>query len=229
MIKDPPLLTIRRNFPRAEAHELASFAGVQTGNVIDAMAGRGALAHHIKPLAPVSSVLVGTAITCHCGPADNLALFAALATARPGDILMAATDGFTGTSVTGDLLMGMTRNRRLLGLVTDGLARDAAGILAVGLPVYCAGLTPNSPARNGPGTVGLPIVMGGVAISSGDIVVADNDGVVIVPRREALTVLERLRTVRAAESTLDAKVKAGLEIPDFIQSILDSDRIIEVD
>jgi len=52
---------------------------------------------------------------------------------------------------------------------------------------------------------------------------------VIVPRREALTVLERLRTVRAAESTLDAKVKAGLEIPDFIQSILDSDRIIEVD
>jgi 4-hydroxy-4-methyl-2-oxoglutarate aldolase len=229
MIKDPPLLTIKRNFPRAESHELATFAGIQTGNVVDAMAGRGALDHRIKPLAPVSAVMVGTAITCHRGPADNLALFAALATAKAGDILVAATDGFTVTSVVGDLLMGMARNRGLLGLVTDGLARDIAGILGVGLPVYCAGLTPNSPTRNGPGTVGLPIVMGGVAIASGDIVVADNDGVVIVPRGETPYVLERLRTVRAAEAALEAKVKGGLEIPDFIQTVLHSDRVIEVD
>jgi len=117
MIKDPPLLTIRRNVPRAEPHELASFAGVQTSHVVDTMAGRGALDHRIKPLAPVSQVLVGTAITCHCGPADNLALFAALATAKAGDILIAATDGFTATSVAGDLLMGMARNRGILGLV----------------------------------------------------------------------------------------------------------------
>lgn len=229
MIKDPPLLTVRRNFPRAEPHELASFAGVQTSHVVDAMAGRGALDHRIKPLAPMSQVLVGTAITCHCGPADNLALFAALATAKAGDILIAATDGFTATSVAGDLLMGMARNRGLLGLVTDGLTRDLAGILGVGLPVHCAGLTPNSPTRNGPGTVGLPVVMGGVAIASGDIVVADNDGVVIVPRIEASSVLERLRTVRAAEAAFEAKVKAGLEIPDFIQSVLHSDRVVLVD
>ena len=58
--------------------------------------------------------------------------------------------------------MGMARNRGLAGLVTDGLVRDLPGILAVGLPVYCAGVTPNSPARNGPGTVGLPVVVGGV-------------------------------------------------------------------
>src|SRR5262245_64391434 len=116
MIKDPPLLTIRRNFPRPESQELASFAGLQTGYVVDAMEGRGALDHRIKPLAPMASVLVGTAVTCHCGPADNLALFAALATARPDDILVAATDSFTGTSITGGLLMGMVRNRGLSGL-----------------------------------------------------------------------------------------------------------------
>jgi 4-hydroxy-4-methyl-2-oxoglutarate aldolase len=229
MIKDPPLLTIRRNFPRAQPKELAAFAQVQTGYVVDAMEGRGALDPRIKPLAPMPSVLVGTALTCHCGPADNLALFAALATARAGDILVAATDGFTGTSITGDLLMGMARNRGLLGLVTDGLARDLAGILGVGLPVYCAGLTPNSPARNGPGTVGLPVVMGGVAIESGDVIVADNDGVVIVPRRQVGGVIGRLPAIRAAESGLEAKVKGGLEIPDFIQSILKSDRVVEID
>jgi 4-hydroxy-4-methyl-2-oxoglutarate aldolase len=229
MIKDPPLLTIRRNFPRARPKELAAFAQVQTGYVVDAMEGRGALDPRIKPLAPMPSVLVGTALTCHCGPADNLALFAALATARAGDVLVAATDGFTGTSITGDLLMGMARNRGLLGLVTDGLARDLAGILGVGLPVYCAGLTPNSPARNGPGTVGLPVVMGGVAIESGDVIVADNDGVVIVPRRQIGDVIGRLPAIRAAESGLEAKVKGGLEIPDFIQSILKSDRVVEID
>jgi 4-hydroxy-4-methyl-2-oxoglutarate aldolase len=229
MIKDPPLLTIKRSFPRPEADDLAAFTRVQTGYVVDAMEGRGALDHRIKPLAPMAAVLVGTAVTCHCGPADNLGLFAALATAQPGDILIAATDGFTGTSITGDMLMGMARNRGLAGLVTDGLARDIAGILGVGLPVYCMGLSPNSPARNGPGSVGLPIVMGGVTIASGDIVIADNDGVVIVPRPRTREVIGRLAGVRAAEAVLEAKVKDGLEIPDFIQSVLASDRIAQID
>lgn len=228
MIKDPPLLTLKRDFPRPRPEELAALANIPTGYIVDAMAGRGALDHRIKPLAPMSQVLVGTAITCHCGPADNLALFAALASAQAGDILVAATDGFTGTSITGDLLMGMARNRGLQGLVTDGLARDLAGILGVGLPVYCVGLSPNSPARNGPGTVGLPVVLGGMAIASGDVVVADNDGVVIIPRQEASSVIARLPEVKAAESALEAKVKAGLEVPDFIQSILASDRIARI-
>jgi 4-hydroxy-4-methyl-2-oxoglutarate aldolase len=228
MIKDPPLLTIRRDFPRPAAADVAAFANVPTGYVIDAMGGRGGLDYRIKPLAPAKSVLVGVAITCHCGPADNLGLFAAMATARPGDILVAATDGFTATSVTGDLLLGMAKNRGAAGLVTDGLVRDLAGILGVGLPVYCAGITPNSPARNGPGTVGLPVVLGGVSIESGDIVIADDDGVVIVPRGQIATVLKRLSDVRAAEAALDAKVKAGLEVPDFIKSVLASDRVTEV-
>ena len=81
MIKDPPLLTISRNFPRPSADHVAAFAGVPTGYAVDAMSGRGALDYRIKPLAPASSVLVGVALTCQCGPADNLALFAALATA----------------------------------------------------------------------------------------------------------------------------------------------------
>jgi 4-hydroxy-4-methyl-2-oxoglutarate aldolase len=227
MIKDPPLLTIRRDFPRPSPAEIAAFAGVPTGHVIDAMGGRGALDYRIKPLAPATSILVGIAITCHCGPADNLGLFAAMATAKPGDILIAATDAFTATAVTGDLLLGMAKNRGVAGLVTDGLARDLAGILGVGLPVYCAGITPNSPARSGPGTVGLPVVLGGVSIESGDVVIGDNDGVVIVARRDAGTVIKRLADVRAAEAALEAKVRAGLEVPDFVQSILASDRVIE--
>lgn len=227
MIKDPPVLTLRRDFPRPSAALVQAFAGVPTGYVVDALGGRGGLDHRIKPLAPQAVPLVGVAMTCHCGPADNLALFGALATAQAGDILVAATDAFTATSVTGDLLLGMAKNRGILGLVTDGLVRDLAGVRGVGLPVYCAGVTPNSPARNGPGTVGYPVTLGGAAIASGDILVADDDGVVVVPLAQAETVLSRLNDVRAAEAALEAKVKAGLEVPDFVQAILDSDRVAE--
>jgi 4-hydroxy-4-methyl-2-oxoglutarate aldolase len=227
MIKDPQLLTIRRDFPRPSAATMQAFAGVPTGYIVDAMGGRGGLDYRIKPLVPQKTPLLGVAMTCHCGPADNLALFGAMATAQAGDILIAATDAFTGTSVTGDLLLGMAKNRGILGLVTDGLVRDLVGVLGVGLPVYCAGITPNSPARNGPGTVGHPVTMGGMTIAPGDIVIADNDGVVIIPLAQADSVLGKLKDVKAAEAALEAKVKAGLEVPDFVQAILDSDRVVE--
>jgi len=226
MIKDPPLLTLRRDFPRPSAAVMKAFAGVPTGYVVDAMGGRGGLDYRIKPLAPQNTPLLGIAMTCHCGPADNLALFGAMAIAQAGDILVAATDAFTATSVTGDLLLGMAKNKRVGGFVTDGLVRDLAGILSVGLPTYCAGVTPNSPARNGPGTVGHPIVVGGVAVASGDIIIGDLDGIVVVPQAQAAAVLAKLADVRAAEAALEAKVKAGLQVPDFVQAILDSDRVV---
>jgi 4-hydroxy-4-methyl-2-oxoglutarate aldolase len=229
MIKDPPLLTIRRKFHRPRDEDLKALAKVPTGHAVDAMNGRGALDFRIKPLAPLASPLVGTAVTCYCGPADNLALFGALDVAQTGDILVAATDGSITTSVTGDLLMGMAKNLGIQGLVTDGLARDLAGILNINLPVYCAGLSPNSPARNGPGTVGMPVVIGSVSISSGDVMIADNDGVVVIPREHISLVLDKLSDVRAAEMELERKVKAGLTIPDFIRSVLSSERAVEVE
>lgn len=228
MITDPPQLKIRRGFKRPQTELLSGFAGVPTGYLVDAMGGRGCIDYRIKPLVQSEKVMVGVAVTCHAGPADNLALFGALHAARKGDILVAATDAFTATAVTGDLLLGMARNRGIAGFVTDGLIRDLIGVLGVGLPVYCAGITANSPARNGPGTVGLPIVIGDVVIHSGDIVVGDRDGVVIVPLDQAQGVLNKLKDVKAAEAGLEAKVKAGLEIPDFVEAIIASDRVEEI-
>jgi 4-hydroxy-4-methyl-2-oxoglutarate aldolase len=143
--------------------------------------------------------------------------------------MVCATDAFGATAVTGDLLLGMARNRGLAGFVTDGMVRDVAGIEAVGLPCFAAGVTPNSPARNGPGTVGMPVVVGGVAVESGDIVVGDADGVVVVPRAQADAVIARLAAVRAAEADLDAKVKGGLQLPGFIGALIDAGRFKLVD
>ena len=107
--------------------------------------------------------------------------------------------------------------------------RDTPGIRGVGIPCYAAGVTPNSPAKTGPGTVGLPIVVGGVAVDAGDIVVGDEDGVVIVPRTRIAETLEHLKQVQTLEAALEAKVKAGLKKSDIVDSILKPGTIREVD
>jgi 4-hydroxy-4-methyl-2-oxoglutarate aldolase len=83
--------------------------------------------------------------------------------------------------------------------------------------------------RSGPGTVGLPIVIGGVAVGAGDIVIGDEDGVVVTPFAQIDTTIERLKMVKAAEADLDAKVKGGLKVPGFIQAMVDSGKFLEVD
>ena len=161
----------------------------------------------IKPLAPELAGMrrfVGIALTCWCGPNDNLALLAAVALAEPGEVVVAASEAFTGAGMAGDLVVGMARNRGVSAIVTDGMVRDRDGIVAVGLPVFCRGVTPNSCVRSGPGTVGLPVVAGGVPVATGDLVLGDADGVVVVPQARLEEVGARLAAVRAAEQRAEA-------------------------
>lgn len=229
MIEDPPLLTIRRNFPRPTAQQVAALTGVPTGFVVDCLDGRGALDGRIKPIDPAAAGFCGVALPCHAGPADNLAVFGALDAAQKGDVILIGTDGFAATAVIGDLVLGMASNRGAAAVVTDGYVRDILGLREVGLPCFAAGVTPNSPARNGPGTVGLPVTLGDVTVEAGDLVVGDLDGVVVLPFARIDAVIARLESVRKAEAELDAKVKAGLELPDFVRDLLASDRVREVD
>jgi len=229
MIEEPPLLTLRRNFARPTTEQLALFQGVATGFVVDCMSGRGALDAGIKPLLGNDAPFCGVAVPCATGPADNLAVFGAMDIARPGDVIVIDTDGFSSTAVIGDLVLGMMKNAGIVAAVTDGYVRDIPGLLEVDLPCYCAGVTPNSPAKSGPGTAGLPITMAGVHIQAGDIILGDRDGVVVVPHAQIDAVSKTLRGVLEAEKQLDAKVKAGLTMPDFARELLDSDRVVEID
>ncbi len=218
MIEDPPLLEIARHVERPAAALVDRFRNAPTSFIVDAMGGGGALDWRIKPIGPAAA-FVGIALTCDCGPADNLALAAAVAQCLAGDVLVAATGSYTGAAVVGDLLLGIAKNRGAVAFVTDGLVRDTADIEALGLPCFAAGVTPNSPARNGPGRVGLPVQCGGLRICSGDIIVGDRDGVVVVPRADIETVLQRLAAVREAEASMLAQVKAGLSEVGFVASI----------
>ena len=83
MLKDPPILTIRRELKRPSRELIAELAGAQTGHIVDALQGRGALEHHVKPVDPERASFVGAALTCECGANDNLAIMAALVIAQP--------------------------------------------------------------------------------------------------------------------------------------------------
>ena len=119
--------------------------------------------------------------------------------------------------MTGDLVLGMARNCGAVGFVTDGCVRDLPGIRMVGLPCYCIGVTPNSPARSGPGTVGFPVTIAGHPVASGDVIVADQDGVVVVPQARLAEVIARLPAIRKAEGAMDQAVRDGLRLPAFLR------------
>jgi 4-hydroxy-4-methyl-2-oxoglutarate aldolase len=229
MLEDPPLLTVRRTFPRPRRDLLARLERAQTGHIVDARNGRAALDHRIKPVDPECAQFVGPALTCQTGADDNLAILAALVLAEPGDVIVVAADGFAETAVVGDNVAMMAANKGVAAIVIDGMARDSTGILPVGLPVFARGITPNSCVRSGPGRIGLPIVCGGVAIAPGDVVLGDRDGVVVIPQGELEAVVARLDEIRRLEEETQKKIRAGMTHLDSVAQLLRSDRTRYVD
>ncbi len=216
MIEDAPQLQIL-SIIRPDSKLVDQLRGTPTGFLVDAMGGSGALDFRIKPAVHEQYAFCGVALTCYTGPADNLALVHALKYVMPGDVLMVATDSFTACAVTGDLVLGMAKNSGALGFVTDGCVRDLVGLKSVGLPAWSMGVTPNSPHRNGPGTIGFPINIAGYPVRSGDVVVADQDGVVIIPTEKIALVVERLPNIRTAEASADETVRRGARLPNFLK------------
>ena len=232
MIKEPPVLTLRRSFPRPTAAQIEAFRGVPTGFVCDAMGGQGALASAIQPIGggrDIACTAVGPALVADNGPAEILATMGALHVLEPGDIVVSAVHGHRNCSAAGDQFCGMLKNKGAAGFVTDGEMRDYDGIVEVGLPAWCAGLSPNSPYSNGPARVGFGAVVGGRQIDSGDLIVADRNGVVVVPFAEIDTVIERLAEVQALESALEEKVRGGFCEMTAIAEMIADGRAVVVD
>jgi 4-hydroxy-4-methyl-2-oxoglutarate aldolase len=223
MIGDPVALTVRRSIERAPRAVMKAFAGMPTGFVTDAYNGKGCLDYAIKPLLPTMR-FSGSAVTAFCGPMDNLAAMAMLDFAKKGDVLVIATTGDETAATIGDLWAFWAKKIGVVAIVCDGLVRDVNGLLKVGIPVFARGVKPNSAFKNGPGEVNTTVTCGGVAISAGDILVGDRDGVVAVPRAEAAQVVDRLEHVKKKEAEAEARVKKGIKLkfwdPDALGSRL---------
>ncbi len=219
MAENSAALTVSRAYPRPDPKLVEAFREASTGWIVDANGRRGALDHRIRPLTRVLR-FCGVALTVRSRARDNLAPYAALAQARPGDVLIIAADAYEEASVAGDVLLGMARNAGIVALVTDGMVRDIAGLDAVGIPVFARGLSPNSPHKDGPGEIGLPIVLGGVCVEAGDLVVGDQDGVVVVARAALTDVSAALADVAAKEAKMDQWVRDGVKTPPWLDATL---------
>jgi regulator of RNase E activity RraA len=232
MIEAPPILTVRTTLRRPTEAQIDAFQGAPTGFVVDALAGAGALSSAIQPVGggrDIACVAAGPALTADCGAADILATFAALSFIEGREIVVSAVAGHTGCAAAGDALIGMMRNCGASGFVTDGPVRDYAGIVTVGLPVWCAGLTPATPHKSGPGSVGFPVQIGGQEVETGDMIVADRDGVVVVPYERIDDVIAALDRIKALEAAQDARVADGMKVPAWVEELLASDRTVRRD
>ena len=228
MIGQPVMLTVRQDFDRPSSDQIAAFQRIPTGFLVDAQNGTGALDYRIKPLA-TDMAFAGSVITVHVEPRDMLAVQPGIALAQPGDVVLIETGGYHDAAVIGDNVAIMAKNKGVRAIVTDGLVRDVEGILAAGIPVFCAGVSPNSPYSLGPGSVGLPVAIKGVPIGPGDILVGDRDGVVVVPRSTTDAVIESLAIVADLEAEFEKKVNDGATAADWVQELLDSDKTRYVD
>ena len=227
MIGDPVMLTIRRNIQRPSKALLKSFDGMPTGFVTDAYNGKGCLDFEIKPLMPAMA-FHGPAITAYCGPMDNLAAMAILDFAKKGDVIVIATSGDDTAATIGDLWAFWAKKIGVAAIVCDGLVRDVAGLLKVGIPIFARGIKPNSAFKHGPGEVNMDVTCGGVAIGPGDIIVGDRDGVVAVPLAQAEQVAAQLEIVKRKESEAEARVKGGEKLKFWDPAAL-GDRVRYID
>jgi 4-hydroxy-4-methyl-2-oxoglutarate aldolase len=206
MIGDPVALTIRRTIERPDPSLLDAFRNAPTGFITDAFNGQGCLDHRIKPLLPGTRVC-GPALTCLCAPTDLLAAMASLDYARQGDVIVIAAKGDETAAVIGDRWAYWAKRIGVAGVVVDGLARDLAGLVDVGLPIFARGICPNSGFKNGPGEINTRVSCGGIAIEPGDVIVGDQDGVIAIPRSRAADVAAQLKLVEQREATLDAELR----------------------
>jgi len=210
---------IYQNTLRPAPGLVAHFKGVPTGNVCDAMDRMGAMDYHIKPLAPASMV-AGPALTVRTRPGDNLMVWKAIDVAQPGDVLVIATYDYHTASTFGERLVAAARAKGLAGIVSDGMCRDASGIRATGLPTFVIGSVPSSPGKDGPGEIGAAVSCGGIVVNSGDLIVGDEDGVVVIPLADAPAVVERLKAVYEKEAHMAADLAAGRLVPDWVDAAL---------
>ena len=199
---------IIKNFDRVAADIVAQAAQYQPAILADVAGRRGALHGRIKALRSRMK-FAGTAFTVEVRPGDNLMIHAAMALARPGDVLVIDGKGDQTSALMGTIMMTACRQLGLAAVVIDGAVRDSLEIDEMDYPVFSVGTNPNGPTKQAGGRIGHPVSVGGVTVSPGDFICGDGDGVVVVEREKIESLLPLAAHKVVAEAKRIAQIKEG--------------------
>lgn len=199
---------INHHFPRLPTERVAQFAGIWTSTIADAMGRHGVMMPEIRPLFENIKVL-GVAFTVLNYPNDNITTHKALTMLQPGDVLVIDEGRENNTGAFGHNMSLQARNRGIAGLISNGCVRDIKLLREEKFPAFCRGVCPRSAQKNTPGSINVPVQVGGLVVSPGDIVIGDDDGVAVVPFAVAEEVLRKARSRMDMEYQQAQDIKNG--------------------
>jgi len=181
----------------------------------DSMDRFNAMTSDMKPLFE-GIRFVGTAVTAKALASDLAAAFKAIDLCRPGDVVVIDSHGSLNTAFWGENMTMSALNRGVIAAVIDGACRDVEEIRKLKFPVICKGTVPNVGSVSGYGDVNVPVQCAGVVVSPGDIVAADGNGVVVVPKAESRAILKATQELLETEHVLQEKIRAGATIGELV-------------
>ncbi len=200
-----------RDIERVSPELIAKASQYPSSILADVAGRRGALSSRIAPLAP-SMRIAGPAVTVDVRPGDNLMIHAAMAIAKPGDVLVIDGKGDESCALMGEIMVSQCMAIGIAGIVIYGAVRDTEAIRELGFPMYAIGANPNGPTKLVPGRINWPVSVGGVTVRPGDLIVADADGVVAVETAKAPLVVELAKKKLADEAARIEGIRSGQQL-----------------
>ena len=199
---------IRTQIDRVPAELVAQARRFQASILADVGGRRGTLGGRIQPLSKAMKV-AGPAFTVEVRPGDNLMIHAALALARPGDVIVVDGKGDLSCALTGALMAAHAKKAGIAGFVIDGAVRDTDDCARGDFPIFAAGCNPNGPLKGAAGRINWPVSVAGTMVNPGDLIVGDADGVVVVPRETAAEIVKGAQAKVEAEDQRMAAIGRG--------------------